>query len=103
VITRAVGVAEDLELEIVTGSVEPGDVFVLCSDGLTKHLHDHEIRRYAGDRNARAACQMLLDLALERGGSDNVTVIVVRPLPVVARTSEPTNSPVMDVRGVLRR
>jgi serine/threonine protein phosphatase PrpC len=46
---------------------------------------------------------MLLDVALERGGSDNVTVIVVRSLPAVARSSEPTNSPVMDVRGVLRR
>jgi protein phosphatase len=103
VITRAVGVAEDLELDIVTGSVEPGDVFVICSDGLTKHLHDDEIRRYAGERNARAACQMLLDVALERGGSDNVTVIVIRSLPPVARASEPTNSPVMDVRGVLRR
>jgi protein phosphatase len=103
VITRAVGVAEDLELEIVTGSIEPGDVFVICSDGLTKHLHDDEIRQYAGDRNARAACQMLLELALERGGSDNVTVIVVRSLPAVARSSEPTNSPVVDVRGVLRR
>jgi len=102
VITRAVGVAEDLELEIVTGSIEPGDVFVICSDGLTKHLCDDEIRRYAGDRNARAACEMLLELALERGGSDNVTVIVVRSLPAVARSSEPTNSPVMDARGVLR-
>ena len=43
VITRAIGVAEDLELEIVTGPVEPGDVFVLCSDGLTKHVRDDEI------------------------------------------------------------
>lgn len=103
VITRAVGVDEDLELDIVTGSIEPGDVFVICSDGLTKHLRDDEILRYAGDRNARAACQMLLDVALERGGSDNVTVIVIRSLPTVARASEPTNSPVADVRGVLRR
>jgi serine/threonine protein phosphatase PrpC len=103
VITRAVGVEEDLELEIVTGSIEPGDVFVICSDGLTKHLHDDEIRHYAADRNARAACQILLELALERGGSDNVTVVVIRSLPALARSSEPTNSPVMDVQGVLRR
>jgi serine/threonine protein phosphatase PrpC len=94
VITRAVGVADDLELEIVSGSADPGDIFVICSDGLTKHLRDDEILQYAADRNARAACEMMLELALERGGLDNVTVVVVRLLAAVPRSSEPTNSPV---------
>jgi serine/threonine protein phosphatase PrpC len=92
VITRAVGVAEELELEVVTGSVDPGDVFVICSDGLTKHVRDDEILQYAADRNARAACEVMLQLALERGGFDNVTVVVVRSLPAVSRSTEPTNS-----------
>ncbi len=73
VITRAVGVAEDLELEIVSGSADPG---------------------YAAGRNARAACEVMLELALERGGLDNVTVVVVRLMAAVPRSSEPTNSPV---------
>lgn len=94
VITRAVGVAENLELEIVTGSVDPGDIFVICSDGLTKHLRDDEILQYAAGRNARAACEAMLELALERGGLDNVTVVVVRLLAAVSRASEPTHSPV---------
>jgi serine/threonine protein phosphatase PrpC len=94
VITRAVGVAEDLELEIVSGSADPGDIFVICSDGLTKHLRDDEILQYAAGRNARAACEVMLELALERGGFDNVTVVVVRLLAAVPRSSEPTNSPV---------
>src|SRR5712691_6173499 len=94
VITRAVGVAEDLELEIVTGSADPGDVFVICSDGLTKHLRDDEILQYSTGRNARAACEVMLELALERGGLDNVTVVVVRLLAAVSRSSEPTHSPI---------
>jgi serine/threonine protein phosphatase PrpC len=94
VITRAVGVAEDLELEVVTGSVDPGDAFVICSDGLTKHVRDDEILQYAAGRNARAACESMLELALQRGGVDNVTVVIVRLLADVPRSSEPTNSPV---------
>jgi len=92
VITRAIGAAEDLELEIVTGAADPGDIFVICSDGLTKHLGDDEILQCAGDRNARAACEEMLELALERGGFDNVTVVVVRLLAGVPRSSEPTKS-----------
>ena len=93
VITRAVGVAEDLELEVVTGPVDSGDIFVICSDGLTKHLDDDEILRQVTARNAQAACESMLALALERGGLDNVTVVVVRLLPAVRWSSEPTNSP----------
>jgi len=94
VITRAIGVAEDPELEIVTGSADPGDIFVICSDGLTTHLRDDEILQHAASRNARAACNVMLELALERGGYDNITVVVVRLLPGVPRSSEPTNTPV---------
>jgi protein phosphatase len=95
VITRAIGAAEELELEVVTGAADPGDIFVICSDGLTKHLGDDEIRQCATGRSARAACDVMLELALERGGFDNVTVVVVRLLAAVVRSSEPTQSPVI--------
>jgi serine/threonine protein phosphatase PrpC len=95
VITRAVGVAPDLELEVVTGPVASGDIFVLCSDGLTKHVHDDEILEQVTSRNAQASCEAMLDLALERGGTDNVSVVVIRVLPTVRRSSGPTNSPAM--------
>jgi len=94
VITRAIGATEELELEVVTGGADAGDVFVICSDGLTKHLADDEILQFAAGRNARAACEAMLELALERGGLDNVTVVVVRLLSAVARSSEPTKSSV---------
>ena len=70
---------------------------MLCSDGLTKHLRDDEILQYAAGLNARAACEAMLELALKRGGLDNVTVVVVRLLSAVAQSSEPTNSPVTHV------
>lgn len=80
VITRAVGVVDDCELEIVSGPAQAGDVFVLCSDGLTKHLEDGEILQYASTRSAAAACEDMVAEALARGGLDNVTVVVVRLL-----------------------
>jgi protein phosphatase len=95
VITRAIGVAEDIELEVITGPADTGDIFVLCSDGLTKHVQDQEILQQVTSRNAQASCDAMLGLALERGGMDNVTVIVVRLLPAVRPPLEPTNSPAM--------
>lgn len=81
VVTRAIGAAREAELEIVDGTVEPGDTFVLCSDGLTAHVEDARIADLAGAREPQAAADALLALALERGGRDNVTIIVVRCVP----------------------
>ena len=81
VITRAIGVAESPETEIVGGRVAAGDVFVLCSDGLTEHLSDDEIAELAGRLPAQEACDALIALTLERGARDNVSVVVTRCLP----------------------
>jgi protein phosphatase len=79
VITRAVGVQDNPELEIVTGAFEDCDIFVLCSDGLTKHVADDEILQRVSAQDAQTSSAALVDLALDRGGLDNVTVVVVRP------------------------
>jgi protein phosphatase len=79
VITRAVGVQDNPELEIVTGAFEDCDTFVLCSDGLTRHVADNEILECVSNDNAQRSSAALVDLAVERGGLDNVTVVVVRP------------------------
>ena len=76
-ITRAVGVSADLELEIRNGTLQTGDRLVLCSDGLTGHVEDHEILREAGAGDVQQACDALIALTLARGATDNVTVIVV--------------------------
>jgi len=56
-----------------------GSVLLFCTDGLTKHVSDDEIaQQIASHAGAEEICRTLLDLALERGGSDNVTIVVVR-------------------------
>ncbi len=81
VVTRAIGVRDDPELEISSGKVSPGDAFVMCSDGLTAHVSDQEILEYVSKYDAQSACDQLIRLTLERGAVDNVTVVVVRYLP----------------------
>ncbi|MGU3340934.1 PP2C family protein-serine/threonine phosphatase [Methylobacterium mesophilicum] len=78
VLTRAVGVHELPGMELEQGAVLPGDVFVICSDGLTGHVGDRDILQAAGTSAPQRACDALLDLTLERGATDNVTVIVIR-------------------------
>ena len=52
---------------------------LLCTDGLTKHVNDDEIKEHLGrDASSEAICRSLIALALERGGTDNVTVVVVQ-------------------------
>lgn len=81
VITRAIGVYDDPELEITSGPMQPGDSFVICSDGLTNHVDDKEILDRVRASVSQVACDNLVALALERGGSDNVTVVVARYRP----------------------
>ena len=56
-----------------------GCVVLLCSDGLTKHVNNKEIEQLTSkSQTSEQLCRSLLDLALERGGSDNITVLVAR-------------------------
>jgi protein phosphatase len=58
--------------------VQPGDTFVLCSDGLSGQVTDHEIGAVVGVLPPAEACRLLVDLANLRGGPDNITVLIVR-------------------------
>jgi serine/threonine protein phosphatase PrpC len=81
VITRAIGVFDEPELEMTSGPLQPGDSFVICSDGLTHHVQDQEILSCVHANFSQQACDRLLELTLERGATDNVTIIVVRYQP----------------------
>jgi protein phosphatase len=78
VITRAIGISDEAMVDYEQGETRPGDIFILATDGLTNHVHDHEIERFVLAQDPHGACEALLDLALRRGGTDNVTVVVVR-------------------------
>ena len=78
VITRAIGVHDNPELEMKSGTLEPGDIFVMCTDGLTAHVEDWEILALASQHRPQEACDLLVALTLDRGAVDNVTVVAVQ-------------------------
>ena len=78
IITRAVGVQSELELEIRQALVEPGDRYLICSDGLYKDVTEAEIANGMAKATIDECLDHLVDLALERGGTDNTTAIVVQ-------------------------
>lgn len=79
VITRSMGPEPNVEVDLEGPyPVLPGDVFVLCSDGLTGHLSDSEIGAVAQELAPKEACRFLVNLANLRGGSDNITAVVIR-------------------------
>lgn len=77
VITRAVGDIEPLRLDVGNGAVAPGDLFLLCSDGLTGLVRDEEIAGALMTNDLEAAADELLTLALARGGRDNISLVLV--------------------------
>ncbi|NIJ32476.1 PP2C family protein-serine/threonine phosphatase [Sphingomonas oligoaromativorans] len=77
VLSRAVGVREALVLDRIDAEVEAGDVFLLCSDGLSRMVRAPEIQNLLVDKPPRAVAARLVDMALDRGAPDNVTVAVV--------------------------
>ncbi len=77
VITRSVGFERDVEADTRTVACEAGDCFVLCSDGLSNYVENSELEHILATTWFRRAPQHLVDLANQRGGDDNVTVVAV--------------------------
>ncbi len=81
VITRAVGLGDHVELEETPADVLPGDLFLLCTDGLTKTVSDRRLQNLLRKRLDAALpdlARALVDAALAAGGYDNVSVLLVR-------------------------
>jgi len=83
ILTQCLGSDAPPRVQVLTGSLEPGDLFLLCSDGLVGMLADEELaatlRAHAGppEADVEGAARTLVASALERGGHDNVTVALV--------------------------
>lgn len=76
-ITRAVGASGELYLDMDIQELAHRDRYLLCSDGLTKHVTDMEIQDILNEDTPQESCKTLINLTLERGAVDNVTVIVI--------------------------
>jgi len=86
VIRQAVGVAdpsEPLEPDIETFALQAGDLYLLCSDGLTDMVDDAEIEAILRDEPPTRAAWRLVDRALANGGRDNITVVLVQILQLL--------------------
>ncbi len=79
VVTRSLGIQEMVQTDTPESpfEIKDGDVFLLCSDGLTTLVGDEEIRATLESYSTHKACKRLIDLANERGGVDNITVQIV--------------------------
>lgn len=76
IVTRAVGAAEQLDVEIIGGDALPGDQFLLASDGLTRLVKDDELLAELSANRAEDAADRLIDLVLSRGAPDNVSLVI---------------------------
>lgn len=80
-ITRAIGAGLELELDVIQDAVEPGDLFLLCTDGLTSVLDLADIERLIREGDPEGSALGLIQAALERAAADNVTVVLVEAEP----------------------
>ena len=76
-ITRAVGATEDFVLDVDMQEMAKGDRYLLCSDGLTKHIPDLDFEKMLAKGDVEKKCNELIDLTLARGAKDNVTAVLV--------------------------
>ena len=87
-VTRAVGAVDGLRLDIDVVDAQAGDMFLLCTDGLSKELSDKAIAGVLNKHGVKSASSALVDTALARGARDNVTAITVEMLEPVTPPSD---------------
>lgn len=92
VISRALGAENDVEVDMKTIEIENGTQFLLCTDGITRHIPDHELRQLLLlNEDLPALCEELKRRCYERGAEDNLTAIMVRvgkTIPTEERAAE---------------
>ena len=76
VITKSIGFERDTDADLKSVQVSPGDCFLLCSDGLSNYIEHGELERIIAMTWYRKLPETLIALANDRGGDDNITVVV---------------------------
>ena len=83
VITRVVGYYSEVECDLITRKINIGDRLLICCDGLTNYVRDAELKESVIFNEPQTACKLLVDLANQRGGSDNISVIITPEIHVM--------------------
>ena len=78
IITRALGVDDNIKLDYNEMHLENGDILMLCTDGLSNHLEDYEIYKFFCKYNLDKIPKILIDECNARGGNDNITVSIIK-------------------------
>lgn len=80
IITRAIGISTELEIDIFHIDWKKGDILLLCSDGLTQHVSFDELNKILSDKTCDLfkKADMLFSLAMDKGGTDNISVLIAR-------------------------
>lgn len=83
IITRAIGAKDDVDIDFFTVELKQSDRILMCSDGLTNMVEDHDILRilnsHKQDRTLVETAQALIDAANDNGGKDNIAVVLIKP------------------------
>jgi serine/threonine protein phosphatase PrpC len=92
-VTRALGSKPAVEVDLFEGEIGAGDALLLCSDGLTGRVEDHELAAMVQEHPPHQAAKLLVNLANERGGNDNITVLIVSAQEEPATVKAPVLPP----------
>ncbi|MBE5779097.1 MAG: Stp1/IreP family PP2C-type Ser/Thr phosphatase [Clostridiales bacterium] len=76
IITRAVGIDPVVEADVIQTEVKPGDRWLMCSDGLYNMVEDAKIHKTLMEMDDEKAADRLMEMALENGGTDNITIVI---------------------------
>ncbi|WP_099204325.1 Stp1/IreP family PP2C-type Ser/Thr phosphatase [Scatolibacter rhodanostii] len=77
IITRAIGVKDDVECDYSSHTIKEGDCVIACTDGLTNYVDDDTLSTYINDYKDGGLIQKLIDYAVEAGGADNISATVI--------------------------
>ena len=93
VISRALGAEDSVEVELRTIMIEPGTLFLLCSDGITRHIPDHELEEmFVANTEPEILTRRLKETCYSRGAEDNLTAVIVRIASAVGEEDLPESA-----------
>lgn len=99
IITRALGMKDAVKVDIRSERILPGDVFLLCSDGLSGMVSEQQILDvFEITQEPQDACELLIAMANEAGGTDNISALIVRIQPEAPEERQPDSAELEDTR-----